>query len=569
MRALLLSLPLLALAGHALGQPVQHRGIWMHATSAKTAEEADEVLDRIESARLNAIYCLVFYWGGHAYYNSDIVARAEDIAPDFDPLRYLAQGAHERGIEFHAWFVNGENGSPKPGTVFAEHPEWMIAARNGQTRHWYDFGKPEVREFQRDVMLEVLANYEVDGIHFDYIRYPGSDYCYCDYCRGEFERRHGPLLTEVLGETFPLVGKFSANALAEPTTARVLAEFDHGVPAITLNELGQGACLLLNWHADQTGVEAVDTVVKRALAQFGATADNVHIYNPPSNRERYTDRFLQAGSDWLKALGFAPQRLPRERGLSDLEPSDVLFLTCVYLMAPEEATALAAFVRAGGHVIFVDGPVLSMRQEALQRVTGLARSGGYFSEEHVISAVGDSDLIPRREGDADVARYRDTVAKWSAFQKEGVTALVRDVYRRAKQLKPEAQVTAAVFHNRRAADNVCQDWYGWLEEGIVDYLIPMAYVMRDEDLQADLDEWREADAPLERIIPGLSIYRREDGKAVPRPPELVLRQVEMCRQAGAKGTCFFAVNYLDDALVEALTAQPFSEAARAYRPPPR
>jgi len=568
MKPMLLSLALLSVGGLALPQPVQHRGIWMHATSAKTPAQADEILDRIQRAHLNAIYCLVFYWGGRAYYNSDMVARAQDIAPDFDPLQYLVQGAHARGIEFHAWFVNGENGSSEPGTVFAQHPDWMIVARNGQRQYWYDFGKPEVREFQRNVMLEVLRKYEVDGIHFDYIRYPSTDYCYCDYCRGEFQRKYGPLPTEVLGETFPLVARFSANPLARPTTAQTLAEFDHGVPAITLNALGAGACLLLNWHAEETRVPALDAVLRRALTRFGAKADNLYVYNPPTNRQRYSDGFLNTGFDWLKALGFSPQRLPQGKTLGDLKPTDIFVLTCVYLMAPEEAAAMEAFIRSGGHLIFIDGPVLAMQQEALQRVTGMAQAGAYFSEEHLISAVGTSELIPTGGGQADLARYRQALGKWSAFQKEGITALVRDVYQRGKQLKPAAQISAAVFYNRAAADSVAQNWYAWLDQGIVDYVIPMAYVMRDEDLSAALSEWRRADPTLERIIPGLSIYLREDG-AVSRPPELVLGQTRLCLDAGARGTCFFAVNYLDDTLVEALAGGPYAELAQPYRPPPR
>ncbi len=569
MRSALASLALLTAGSCAVAQPGQHRGIWMHATSAKTPGDADDVLDRIQRAHLNAIYCLVFYWGGRAYYNSEIVARAEDIAQDFDPLQYLIAGAHARGIEFHAWFVNGENGSPEPGTVFSEHPDWMIRARNGQSRDWYDFGRPEVRKFQRDVMLEVLEKYDVDGIHFDYIRYPGSDYCYCDHCQAEFERRHRPLLAEVLGETFPLLGRFSSNPLGGTTTARVLAAFDHGVPAITLNALGQGECLVLNWHAEQAGVPAVDVVLRRALTRFGVERGALYTYNTPANRERYGDGFLTASEDWLKALGFEPQRLPEAGGLGALQSDDILVLSCVYLMDADEAAALEAFVRGGGHVVFIDGPVFAIRHESLQRVTGLATTAGYFSEQHIISATGDSELVPAGTHDIDVAGLQETLRQWAQFQKDNITALVRDVYRQAKQMKPQAQVTAAVFHNRRAADNVHQDWYAWLDEGIIDYVIPMAYLMRDEDLSADLAEWRAADPRLDRIIPGLSIYMRQEGGAVSRPPDLVLRQTQMCLNAGAHGTCFFAVNYLDDALVRAIADGPYRSPMQPYRPPPR
>ena len=49
---------------------------------------------------------------------------------------------------------------------------------------------------ERDSMLEVLQNYDVEGLHFDYIRYPGPDYCYCDGCRTRFEQETGNTVTD-------------------------------------------------------------------------------------------------------------------------------------------------------------------------------------------------------------------------------------------------------------------------------------------------------------------------------------------------------------------------------------
>lgn len=40
-------------------------------------------------------------------------------------------------------------------------------------------------------MLEIVRNYDVDGVHFDYIRYPDSSSCFCDGCRARFETRLG------------------------------------------------------------------------------------------------------------------------------------------------------------------------------------------------------------------------------------------------------------------------------------------------------------------------------------------------------------------------------------------
>jgi hypothetical protein len=62
---------------------------------------------------------------------------------------------------------------------------------DGRTGDWLCPSHPENFALERDSMLEVVAGYDVDGIHFDYIRYPNSDYCYCNGCRTRFETETG------------------------------------------------------------------------------------------------------------------------------------------------------------------------------------------------------------------------------------------------------------------------------------------------------------------------------------------------------------------------------------------
>ena len=81
----------------------------------------------------------------------------------------------------------------------------------------------------------------------------------------------------------------------------------------------------------------------------------------------------------------------------------------------------------------------------MQRVLGMKGKGRYFSATQLIRATGRSALVPTSAREIDVAKERQREARWREFRAWGVTELVRDVYRRAKTLKPEAQVTAAVF----------------------------------------------------------------------------------------------------------------------------
>jgi uncharacterized lipoprotein YddW (UPF0748 family) len=140
------------------------------------------------------------------------------------------------------------------------------------------------------------------------------------------------------------------------------------------------------------------------------------------------------------------------------------------------------------------------------------------------------------------------------------------VYERAKAIKPNVAISAAVFYRLASADAVFQDWSRWLREGFIDYVLPMAYVTDEKALLDALEEYKSVDPKLERIIPGLSLYMRDEKGVKSRPPELVLRQVEICKKAGAKGVNFFALTYLSDEIILALSKGPFLETAKPYVP---
>jgi uncharacterized lipoprotein YddW (UPF0748 family) len=64
----------------------------------------------------------------------------------------------------------------------------------GKEELWLCPSSPENQKLEIDAMLEIVRNYEVDGIHFDYIRYPEVDYCFCDRCRERFEHAEAATL---------------------------------------------------------------------------------------------------------------------------------------------------------------------------------------------------------------------------------------------------------------------------------------------------------------------------------------------------------------------------------------
>lgn len=102
----------------------------------------------------------------------------------YDPLQFAIEQAHKRGLEIHAWIncVRCFSGTElnilnNPNHITKRKPEWIIEDfRDGQKSYWLDPGFPEVREYLSDMIAEMVENYDIDGVHLDFIRYPGKNF---------------------------------------------------------------------------------------------------------------------------------------------------------------------------------------------------------------------------------------------------------------------------------------------------------------------------------------------------------------------------------------------------------
>ncbi len=568
---------LAALCSPLVAAEPQLRGAWMHANFIRTPAETADCVDRLQRANFNAVFLLVWYWGGQAGFHSEYCPMLEGVQPGHDPMGAMIQECHRRKIEVHAWFVNGSYGHPQPLHVLDQHPDWAVDSGPKPDLLWYDLGKPEVRKFQSDLMIEALTRYDLDGIHFDYIRYNGPAMCYCRHCQTEFASRYGCGSFEPLQrKAFPLAAMISGNPVAGPTTAVVLAQFSDGSPAIATNELGQGKVLLFNWHALRVSPAPALETIGRSVQKWDAPRDKVFVVDTEPNRARYGDKGPVEAADAFRKLGYEVVLATEER-LDHLPADALVVLPDVYLIPDAFAESLEKFVRGGGRLIVVDGPVLSIRNPAIQRVVGMQRPGKYFNRLEAVVPAAKNDLLPADDLEIDLAELGRKQAKWVEYRKSGVTELVRNVYERAKRVKPHSQVTAAVFSSLASAENVYQDWPGWIREGIVDYVVPMAYTTNNDVLARQMAEWVSVDPQLERIVPGLGIFAQTEGNKmyVPRDLETILTQHGMCMDRKARGTVFFALDgtaanpvlLLNEPLIQALRDGPFKTQTPAYRPP--
>jgi len=144
--------------------------IWVQGDAASTPGQADDMLDRVVQGKFNTV--LYGVGSGTVNYNSSLLTKGPYVTPEYDPLAYVVEQGHARGLKVQAWWSPGL--IMKYGSLRDERPEWDIATVEGipDDLHWLNFSLPEVRQFVSDVMMEIAENYDVDGVHLDYIRYP-------------------------------------------------------------------------------------------------------------------------------------------------------------------------------------------------------------------------------------------------------------------------------------------------------------------------------------------------------------------------------------------------------------
>lgn len=154
------------------------------ATSPATIEqqkrELTGILDRLQEAKVNVVIFQTRVRGNVVYPSeyeswSEPLSGKAGVSPGYDPLAFAIDECHKRGMELHAWMVAVPLGSEK---VHKEMGESSITRRNPKickkfNKHWYlNPSHPEAHRYLATLVNELVSNYDVDGVHLDYIRYP-------------------------------------------------------------------------------------------------------------------------------------------------------------------------------------------------------------------------------------------------------------------------------------------------------------------------------------------------------------------------------------------------------------
>ncbi|WP_374205387.1 glycoside hydrolase family 10 protein [Streptomyces sp. SP2-10] len=168
------------------------RGVWIATvgnrdwpsrpgrTAAEQRKELTAHLDRAVRDRLNTVILQVrptadALWPSSYEPWAEYLTGTQGRHPGWDPLGTAVTEAHARGLQLHAWFNPYRVANHTDPTRLAaahparKHPDWVVPYGG---RLYYNPGLPEVRAFVQRAMLDAVARYPVDAVHFDDYFYP-------------------------------------------------------------------------------------------------------------------------------------------------------------------------------------------------------------------------------------------------------------------------------------------------------------------------------------------------------------------------------------------------------------
>ncbi len=166
----------------------EFRGAWIHTVGNGQFRTMDEkgvkelfirILDSLQMTGCNAVIFQVRPQAD-ALYESELepwsrfLTGTQGLSPGWDPLEFMIEESHKRGMELHAWcnpYRVTSNNSERlsPNHFYFRHPE--IFKRYGK-QLYFDPGEPLSIEFTKRVIADIVKRYDIDAIHFDDYFYP-------------------------------------------------------------------------------------------------------------------------------------------------------------------------------------------------------------------------------------------------------------------------------------------------------------------------------------------------------------------------------------------------------------
>jgi len=201
-------------------------GLWVVRYSMINKKEIDQFIDCAKDNGITDLFVQI-RGRGDAFYDSDLVKKNKNISPhSFDPLKYACNVAHNNNLKIHAWFNTYILLSNSKRETYSDHllklfPNWTETNYNGQNDFELLYSKntpqnyegvylspihPDVNRYLFLLIKEIITKYDIDGIHFDYVRFQGKNW--------GFNKKGMEIFTKKTGlksEDFAIDGKYYRN----------------------------------------------------------------------------------------------------------------------------------------------------------------------------------------------------------------------------------------------------------------------------------------------------------------------------------------------------------------------
>ena len=139
--------------------------------------EMIRILDSLYTANMNAVFfqvrsrCDAMYNSKFEPWSTDLVS-VRGMDPGYDPLAFVVEEAHKRGIEVHAWMnpyrfessISQGSWSGQAGDYAESNPDWVLRVGDASI---LNPALPEVRQRITDIVDDIITKYDIDGIVFD------------------------------------------------------------------------------------------------------------------------------------------------------------------------------------------------------------------------------------------------------------------------------------------------------------------------------------------------------------------------------------------------------------------
>ena len=187
------------------------RAVWNHSGLGAYPGDWERSAKELASAGVNIILPNMA-WAGVAHYPSKILPQSKTYTQYGDQIAQCVEAAHKHDLEVHVWKITWNlEGAPKEFVDKIREAGRTQVSSTGQALNWLCPSHPKNVLLELESILEIVTNYDVDGIHLDYIRYPGSHACYCEGCRKRFVLATRLRIREWPAEVLPKTGTYSEN----------------------------------------------------------------------------------------------------------------------------------------------------------------------------------------------------------------------------------------------------------------------------------------------------------------------------------------------------------------------